>query len=528
MLQEPGEVSYGRRALQAFLEDNRAARQKAARAAQAAAAKQSTSPSPAPLRKASPPSQDDDATQEEVGPQGEAPMGKRQPNKKTAGAKAAVAGPLARPVHADTVKPTLHSSNKRLKTSDEGQHASKAAPLVLLRKPSPGVKQLSGKGETVPVEFDDSPDTVSRRLQTYSRGHEQRMKSAANAPLFHACQLSSSGGAEPTASPGVGLRDAVLPVAGHPSSNLSRATGGTWHVSPEATAELGSQQAAASDEHLESIITSATIAKLAATSSAQQAKLSQQAKLAQQAQPGNKTSDAQANDAGPPSISVSTATTGKRKSPHTQKSAVDSSSALPAVMVKPSAKLHLKPPQASVVNPADPTTTPPQTPSPSAASPDQLGSGKRKKIRWDPKMAAVNTAAVTAKDHESHATEPLPPGKAVPGLAPTTWPVPAETGRTTPSSATEASAQSGSRQPGRGGSWNAAQQLGGDSSRQDSGGRKELQKKKEKQSGDLTKLLQGGLHWSWGAGAAMAGHFPAALACVTPLSSVASKGTCRF
>lgn len=524
-------MSYGRRALQAFLEDNRAARQKAVLASQAAAAKQSTSPSPAPLHKAFPPSQDDDATREEEGPQGEAPMGKSQPHKKTAGTKAAAAGHSSRPADtpSSTVKPTLNSSNKRLKVSAEGQQASKAAPLVLLSKPSSGVKQLTGQGDAVPVEFDDSPDTVGRRLQTYDSGHEQHSNSAANAPLFQGCQVSSSGRAEPAVSQGVGHYDAMLPAAGYPASKQSRAARSTGHVAPLATAELGAQQAAASDEHLESIITSATIAKLAATSSAQQAKHTQQAKLAQQAQPGNMMSNTQANDAGPLSSSVPTATTGKRKSPHPYKSPVDSSSALPAVMVKSSTKLHLHPPQASMGNPADPTTTPPQTPSPSAASPDQLGSGKRKKIRWDPKMTAVNTAAVTAKDHESHASEPLPPGKAVPGAAPTTRSVPAETGRTTPSSATKASARSGPRQPGKGGSWNAAQQLRTGSSRQDSGGRKELQhKKKEKQSGDLTTVLQGGLYWSWGAGAAMAGHFPAALACVTPLSSVASKGTCWF
>ncbi len=525
--------------MRAFLYNNRVARQKANQtgpAASSAALKRSTSSSPAAQHKESS-SNLAQGPEGNVRPQGAGtPMGKCHAPK-AAGSKTAATHQSAKAVSADqpssSAEPALDSSSKQLKAAAQAQKASKAQASKQTNrdiwKPSTEPRsQVATYGDAQLVEAHVSPGKVSHLVKSSNISHEQRSNTAANAFPHPASQASPSGTAEIALSKGAG--GTVLPSGARPNqAGIART------VAPVVHATAG--DAAKPDDQDDGILTSATIAKLASRSSAQQAKQGRQAKQGQQAQPSKVLTKGQTTSIRPNGVAGSAAVTGKRKSPHTEDLSAVSGSTLPAVAVKPFVKLHSGPPQLPSDTSTDPATTPPQTPSPNAATPDQHGPSIWKKIRWDPETAAINTSAAHA--HSWGGSLPMPGSKPAPTTAAAASIVTAARGRTSrpasqaaPSSAAVTSAlhaQSGSRQPGQVASQGAACQQGAihSSTQASEEGEEEADEMQRKKSGGFATVLRGDLQWSWGVGAAIQGHFPAAFVTVMPVSAAAAAGDCH-
>ncbi|DBA83649.1 hypothetical protein WJX77_008334 [Trebouxia sp. C0004] len=526
--EEPGELSEGRKALRAFLYNNRAARQKAKQtgpAASSAALKRSTSSSPAAQHKESSSNQAQ-GPKGNVRPQGAGTSVGKCHAAKAAASKAAATYQSAKAVSAgqpsSSSEPALDSSSKRLTAAASAQKASKAQASKQIkhdvRQPSTGLRpQVASHGAlwyAQSVKAHVSPGQVSHLAESSSISHEQRSNSAAHASLVPASQACPSSIAEIAPLKGTGNRE--LPSAARPiQAGIARTDAPVVHTT--------SQDAAKPDDQDEGIITSATIAKLASRSTAQQAK------QGRQAQPGKALTMGQTSIIRPNGVAVSAAVTGKRKSPHKQELSAVSGSTSPAVSMKPSVKMWPGPAQLPSDTPKDPATTSPQTPSPNAASPDQHGPGVRKKIRWDPEAAAVNTAAA----HAAHDFYPFPGSKPAATTPATASLDTAARGRTSqpasqapPGSAAVTSAsraQSGLRQSGQVASQGATHRQ--DAIHNSTQSIEEGEEGgEEMQSGGFETVLRGDLQWSWGVGAAIQGQFPAAFVSVMPVSAAASAG----
>ncbi len=506
-------------------------------AASSAALKRSTSSLLAAQPKASSSNQTQDP-KGNVCPPGAGPLVGKSHAPKAAASKATAAYQSAKAVvsadqPSSNSEPVLDSSSKHPTVAAPAQNGSKAQASKQtnhdVRKSSTGLgPQVASYGDAKSAETQVKPGKIHCPVNFGTISHEQRSNTAATASLFPASQPSPSGTAEIAASKGAG--NTVLPSGIRPVQ-----AGSARSFTPVVYATSG--DAAKPEDQDDGIITSATIAKLASRSSAQQAK------QGQQAQPGKALTMGQTASNRPNGVASSAAVTGKRKSPHTQDSSAVTGSTLPAAAVKPAIKLPPGPPQRPSATPKDPATASPQTPSPNAASPDQPGPSMRKKIRWDPEAAGVNTAAVRTRPHNADVGQHYPrtAERHASTAAAAALLVTAARGRTSqPASQALSSlapissafhAQPGSRQPGQAAvsSQGAARQQGAihKSNRDSEEGKEEAEEMQRKKSGGFATVLRGDLQWSWGVGAAIQGQFPAAFVDVMPVSAAASAGECH-
>ena len=512
-LQEPGEVSEGRKALRAFLHANTLARQKTTQASKpsppsaaltAAAAKLASTPSPesqakGPIIKWAEPAGPHAITPgEKPSPQAETPGVKNHSQAK--GSKSASVGSdgkLARSTQpASHAASDLGSSKKRPKTQVQARtlakpEAKKLGVVAAQQAAQPVArKTVPAPAATEQYAISDHPGKASHLLETHSNKHGQR---SAKATADAASQQPSAPGKSDRAIPRQvvfegksALSDAQLvPVhAGVPG--LSR---------PRSADQTGS------------IITSLTIAKLAPASAAQQAKQAEQAKQARLAkatlkvQPGSR----QNND------STLKAVTGKRKKADAEMvPAANTSSMAPALPLALS--------QTSSSGPTAPNF---HTPSPNT-SPDQPGSGKKRKIRWDPEAAAASElafdirlaawrkvaegTAVRPHEHvpsETPALHAAASGPATSGASPAGVNSKADCGSALRTHAQ--SSQSGVKLPG---SLSSPADKPADVGEEKAHAGEEEAKLKSGQALEVV-ACSSKLSWRWGTGSAITGHFTA-------------------
>ena len=379
-LQEPGEVSEGRKALRAFLHANTLARQKTTQASKPsppsaaltpAAANLASTPSPESQAKGSiikwaePAGPHATTSEEKPSPQAETPGVKTHSQAK--GSKSAAVGSdgkLARSRQpASHAASDLGSSNKRPKTQVQAHilakpEAKKPSVVAAQQAAQPVArKTVPAPAATEQYAISDHPGKASHLLETHSNKHGQRLaKATADAASQQPSAPAKSDRAIPRQVVFKGksaLSDAQLvPIhAGVPG--LSR---------PRSADQTGS------------IITSLTIAKLAPASAAQQAKQAEQAKQARLAKATSKVQPGarQNND------SNLNAVTGKRKKADAEMVPAANTSSVAAAL--------------PLTTSSGPTAPNFHTPSPNT-SPDQPGSGKKRKIRWDPEAAAASELA---------------------------------------------------------------------------------------------------------------------------------------